>query len=387
MKKLLFLINGLANSGSEQSLVNFLNCLDYEKYKATVLVLKGPDDLAENITPKAEIKYLYKDNPYFDSPKGIKLAFSHREYRLILPIILCNILKKSKTKLLCHTVTSIRKRNIAPQETFDMCIAYEYVTMKYMTERIKAKKKTVRHNYGEILPKKKDRLLFEKCDYVVALTPILKERLAETFRIPKEKIHIIPSNFDKKEIKRKSQEPIPPFRTALNFVSVGRITELKRQDLIIRAMKILKDRGYRDFACRFVGGCVSNKDNETYFAGLKKMTEDMGLTENIIFTGETPNPFPYIKNSQIYLQASDFEAASRSVIEALVLGKPCLSTDTVGGKALIIPGENGELTPVGDAEKFGEKLIYMINNLSRYAETDTIPDNEEIMEKWYSLFD
>ena len=46
-----------------------------------------------------------------------------------------------------------------------------------------------------------------------------------------------------------------------------------------------------------------------------------------------------------------------------------------------------ELTPVGDPEKFGEKLIYMINNLSRYSETDSIPDNEEIMEKWYSLFD
>lgn len=384
-KKILLLINGLANSGSEQSLIGFLNYLDYDKYEAHILILKGPDDLVPLVPREVKIHYLYKDNPYFDNKNGFKQIFKDKNYKLILPFLTVKFLGLFNTKLCNHTCNSIRKRSVSFKEKFHVAIAYEYVTMKYLVNRINADKKIVRHNYGDIVVNKKDIELFKKCDHVIALTPLLKEELSEKFYIPKDKISVISSNFNNNEIIDKSKEYLVNFKAKYNFVSVGRITELKRFDLIIDAMKILKDKNY-DFQCHLIGGTCSNKDNENYFEKIKEQVNNLGLENEINFVGETLNPFPYVLNSDIYLQASDVEAASRSVIEALILGKPCLSTETVGGKALIKEGINGELCPINNVEILANKLIYMIENLDKYNKEPQLVDNDEIMEKYYSIF-
>lgn len=385
-KKTVFLINGLTNSGSEQSLISFLDCLDYDRYTATVLVLKGPDDMAEYINPKAEIKYLYKNSPYFDV--SLKDTFSYilknREYTMFLPSVAGHILKHIPTKFCRHTLNSLRKKLTCPKEEFDICVAYEYVTMKYMVNRIKAGKKIVRHNYGEILPKKKDMLLFEKCDRVVALTPVLKEELAEKFSIPKEKIAVIPSNFDRNAILKKAEEYCE-MTGKYRIVSSGRLTELKRCDLIIKAVNILKNKGY-DIKAYIIGGTHNDENSEKYFHQVRDLAKDLGLTDSIVFTGEVSNPFPYVKNCDIYVQSSDFEAASRSVIEALILKKPCLSTDTVGGKALIKPGKNGELAERSNYKDIAEKLEYMLNNREKYTDFSGFLSNEDIMKRWEEIF-
>ena len=385
-KKLILLTNRLSNSGSEQSLISFLNYLDLDRFFVTVLVLKGPDNLVGLIDSRVKISYLYKDNPYFDCGffKGLKNIFKNKKFKAFFPLCLIRFLGLFKTKFCEHTITSLRKIAYECDETFDIALAYEYVTMKFMLNRIKAKKKIVRHNYGELVVRQKDIDMFAKCDHVIALTPLLKNQLSEKFHIPLEKISVIRSNFDNEAITRKSKEEIPPFKAKYNFTTVGRITELKRFDLIIDVMKGLKEKGF-DICCHIVGGTAGIIDNEIYKDKLYKYVEENHLGDVIDFVGETLNPFPYVAKSDIYLQASDFEAASRSVIEALILGKPTLSTDTLGGRALIRPGVTGELCPVGDRGVFEQKLIFMIENLDKYTCKSELIDNESIMEEYYKI--
>ncbi len=385
-KKLILLTNRLSNSGSEQSLISFLEYLDYDKFSVTVLVLKGPDNLACLIEDKAKVSYLYKNNPYFDTSffKGLKAVIKNRKLKQLIPLCLVKFLGLFKTKFCEHTGISLRKIAYECDETFDVALAYEYVTMKFMLNKIRAKKKIVRHNYGEIVVRQKDIDMFAKCDHVIALTPLLKDELSQKFHIPPEKISVIHSNFDNNAIIEASKEEIPPFKAKYNFVTVGRITELKRFDLIIDVMKGLKEKGF-DICCHIVGGTAGIVDNENYKEKLYKYVEENHLEDVIDFVGETLNPFPYVARSDIYLQASDFEAASRSVIEALILGKPCLSTETIGGKALIREGENGELCPVGDREAFEKKLVFMIENLDKYTFNPELVDNEAIMKEYYKI--
>ena len=50
--------------------------------------------------------------------------------------------------------------------------------------------------------------------------------------------------------------------------------------------------------------------------------------------GKKENPYPYIKNCDIYALLSNYEGFGMSVIEAEILGKPILITDTAARKRL-----------------------------------------------------
>ena len=62
--------------------------------------------------------------------------------------------------------------------------------------------------------------------------------------------------------------------------------------------------------------------------------------------------------------SSDYEGMPNSLMEALTLGLPCISTDCPcgGPRALIKDGINGILTEVGNVEMLAEKLLMIIEN-------------------------
>ena len=64
--------------------------------------------------------------------------------------------------------------------------------------------------------------------------------------------------------------------------------------------------------------------------------------------GAVANPFPYFKQSDIYVHASRFEGKSIAIQEAQTLGCAIIASDCNGNREQIIDGEDGllcELTP------------------------------------------
>ena len=72
--------------------------------------------------------------------------------------------------------------------------------------------------------------------------------------------------------------------------------------------------------------------------------------------GITTNPMQDIAKDGMFIITSDFEGISNSLLEAMAVGLPCVSTDhTPGGARLLITNEeNGLLAPVRDVEKLAE---------------------------------
>ena len=74
------------------------------------------------------------------------------------------------------------------------------------------------------------------------------------------------------------------------------------------------------------------------------------MQDRVILLGKKENPYPYIAACDLYVQPSRFEGYPMTVLEALVLGKPVVSTDNGGAKELLTDGQNGTLCPIsGDA--------------------------------------
>ena len=97
---------------------------------------------------------------------------------------------------------------------------------------------------------------------------------------------------------------------------------------------------------------------------LKTHAEELKIEETVTFHGFTNNAKEEIKDASMFVLSSDYEGISNSMIEALAMGVPTISTDCpVGGSAMYIQdGENGLLTKVGDAKELAFAMHKLATN-------------------------
>ena len=71
---------------------------------------------------------------------------------------------------------------------------------------------------------------------------------------------------------------------------------------------------------------------------------------------ETADVRPYYAKCSVYVLPSYREGTPRTVLEAMAMGRPILTTDTNGCRQTVEDGVNGWLVPVGDAQALAEKM-------------------------------
>ena len=132
-------------------------------------------------------------------------------------------------------------------------------------------------------------------------------------------------------------------------VSVGRFdNEQKRYDVMLKAFKLF-NKEHPEYKLRLYGEGPAEKD-------IKKWIEELELSNSVELMGLTKNSMQDMVRCGMFLITSDYEGISNSLLEAMAVGLPCVSTDhTPGGARLLIEhGQNGLLAPIGDFEKLAE---------------------------------
>ena len=97
---------------------------------------------------------------------------------------------------------------------------------------------------------------------------------------------------------------------------------------------------------------------------IKQWVIDKGLSEKVKFMGLTTTPMQDIAQDGMFIITSDYEGISNSLLEAMAVGLPCVSTDhTPGGARLLIQdGVNGLLAPIANAEKLADAMCKFAEN-------------------------
>lgn len=134
-------------------------------------------------------------------------------------------------------------------------------------------------------------------------------------------------------------------------VSVGRLDNFqKRYDVMLKAFALFTEK-HPEYILKLYGNGADTEQIKTW-------GEEMGLSQKIWFMGLTTQPMQDIARDGIFLITSDFEGISNSLLEAMAVGLPCVSTDhTPGGARLLITDhENGLLAPVEDAKGLANAL-------------------------------
>ncbi len=82
----------------------------------------------------------------------------------------------------------------------------------------------------------------------------------------------------------------------------------------------------------------------------------------IEYLGATEDVRPFLSNCHVYVLPSYHEGMPRTVLEAMAMGRPVLTTNVSGCKETVEPGVNGWLVPHADAERLAERMIWLIEN-------------------------
>lgn len=122
---------------------------------------------------------------------------------------------------------------------------------------------------------------------------------------------------------------------------------------------ILSLDAFKDFSTKFPEHVFEIYGKGEQEKELKQHAEKIGIGDKVIFKGFQTDVHEKILDAEMYIITSDYEGLSNSMIEAMALGIPTISTDyPIGGARMVIEnGVNGFIVPVGDKEKLVNAMI------------------------------
>lgn len=83
---------------------------------------------------------------------------------------------------------------------------------------------------------------------------------------------------------------------------------------------------------------------------------------DIVYHGSTNDVRPHIAAGHIYVLPSYHEGMPRSVLEAMAMGRPILTTDVPGCRETVLAGENGWLVPRRDSAALAERIEWFLTH-------------------------
>ncbi len=369
-KKLLFVMDTFPLGGISKSLLALFNELDEEKYEIDFLLMKREGFLLPLLPRHINI---------LDEPIGAEYRNPHPKFIIknLRSLPFSSWLAWLRYSLYCsygkltgglykqvQCMDKYIARHARPQaKQYDAAIAYQGGRcIYYIAEQVKAKKKIgyVHSDYSQsqadYMLKKTDLLYFPMMDSIVTVSERCLEALKKEFPDMSEKFLTVENICSVKTIRKMAQEgdSFVDENGHIRIVTMGRIDiETKGLDFAVDACKILSDKGYR-FKWYFVGDGLERER-------LEDMIRARGVSDKFIILGAKTNPYPFIKDCDIYAQPSRFEGKSVALDEVKALHKAVVVTDfstvfdqfTDNKTALI-----AKMTP----ESVAEKIAILIDN-------------------------
>lgn len=144
-----------------------------------------------------------------------------------------------------------------------------------------------------------------------------------------------------------------------HLLTVGRLIKIKRIDLIIDAIGILK-KEFPQIGLTITGnGPLENE--------LKEYVTKAGLNSSVIFLGYVPDPTSTYNSADIFVISSASEGSPIALIEAMAASLPIIATSVGAIPEMLINRKNAIIIPKNDLKALVDSLRHLIvcPNLSK----------------------
>ena len=195
------------------------------------------------------------------------------------------------------------------------------------------------------------KFLYKYSDTIVANSTGTKDEINNLLK--KNKAITIENICDYSGIKIEKDNNFHPIfkKQSYKLITVGRLNQTKRVDIIIKALKEISSTKNIDLIIVGEGPEKSKLEN---------LAKDINVSDKVHFIGFSNEVHKWIINSDIFISASVVEGSPNSIIESVCLGTPVIAADCDHGpKEILDNGKIGILVPINNIEE----MILKINNL------------------------
>lgn len=170
---------------------------------------------------------------------------------------------------------------------------------------------------------------YKNADFIVCQTRRVGVFLIKKYNVPIEKIKVIPNFVDIKKIRKFANKKIIKFKFKY-IISVGRLHTQKGYKYLLKAFSMIIDQIPHKLVIVGEGPLKSQ---------LEEQIKLLNLESKVILMGYVQNPYPLIKNADLFILSSLYEGMPNVLLEAIALGVPIISSDCPTGPKEIL-GKN-----------------------------------------------
>ncbi|MDB5713874.1 MAG: glycosyl transferase [Sphingomonadales bacterium] len=184
-------------------------------------------------------------------------------------------------------------------------------------------------------------------------------RMMMTHGIIREDQHVVQVGGSGIDTSHFAAAPLPPGPPI--FLMIARLMRDKGVGIYLDAANIVKQR-YPDVRFRLLGRFET--DNPTGYT--QRECEEWAASGLIEHLPETRDVRPHLAAAHVFVLPSFYrEGLPRTLLEALAIGRPIITTDMPGCREPVQPGQNGWLVPPRDAVALADAMFDALSDFAR----------------------
>ena len=205
------------------------------------------------------------------------------------------------------------------------------------------------------------RFSIEQSDAVTAVSHFLKQATYDNFEISKD-IHVIYNFVDNQRFHRQNKEHFKQMIArdgekllvhTSNFRKVKRVGDVV--EIFAQVIKELPSK------LLMVGDGPERRKAE-------ELGRELGIFEDIVFLGSQDSVEEIYSIADLFLLPSESESFGLAALEAMACGVPVVASHTGGIPEMVVDGETGFTSEVGNTDKMAQDALFLLNNETRWQE-------------------
>ncbi|HET6157696.1 MAG TPA: glycosyltransferase [Dongiaceae bacterium] len=299
-RRVLFIINSLAGGGAERVMCTLLRASKPELRDCQISLL-----------------LLDREASRYDVPRWIELVQLDCRHSLVRSVwSVWRALRRLKPDL---TVSFLTRANVA-----NIIAALLLRIPAVISERVNTSSHLGK-GFSAAIARVLVKATYPKAHKVIAVSQGVADDLRDSFGMPGERMAVIANPIDLDEIRAQAESGEPVAVDGPYVVTMGRLVPNKNFGMLIEA-----------FARSGITGKLVILGDGPERDALTRKIAALGLNGRVVMPGFSANPFPTLRRAEFFVSPSNAEGFPNSLLEAMSVGLPVISTNCPSGPAEVL---------------------------------------------------